>query len=80
MPWPMNSRTMPTAPTSCSVLAKVTRDRLMEEYHERWPVYGFAGHKGYGAPAHIAALKTLGPCPEHRMSWAPIKALLDEQL
>lgn len=61
---------------AASILAKVARDRLMEELDGTFPGYGFAGHKGYGAPAHIAALKTLGPCPEHRMSWAPIRALL----
>lgn len=61
---------------AASILAKVARDRLMEEMDGTFPGYGFAGHKGYGAPAHIAALKSLGPCPEHRMSWAPIRALL----
>lgn len=61
---------------AASILAKVARDRLMTELDGTFPGYGFAGHKGYGAPAHIAALRQLGPCPEHRMSWAPIKALL----
>jgi ribonuclease HII len=61
---------------AASILAKVARDRLMEELDGTFPGYGFASHKGYGAPVHIAALKNLGPCPEHRMTWAPIRALL----
>lgn len=61
---------------AASILAKVARDRLMTELDGTFPGYGFSSHKGYGAPVHIAALKTLGPCPEHRMSWAPIRALL----
>ena len=61
---------------AASILAKVARDRLMEEMDGVYPGYGFARHKGYGAPVHIAALKDLGPCPEHRMSWAPIRLLL----
>ncbi len=61
---------------AASILAKTARDRLMIDLDARYPGYGFAGHKGYGAPTHIAALRTLGPCPEHRMSWAPIRALL----
>lgn len=58
---------------AASVLAKVTRDRLMEEYHERWPAYGFAEHKGYGTPQHLAALAEHGPCPIHRRSFSPLK-------
>jgi ribonuclease HII len=58
---------------AASVLAKVTRDRLMEEYHERWPAYGFAEHKGYGTARHRAALAEHGPCPIHRRSFAPLK-------
>jgi ribonuclease HII len=58
---------------AASVLAKVTRDRLMEEYHERWPAYGFADHKGYGTPQHFAALAEHGPCPIHRRSFSPLK-------
>jgi ribonuclease HII len=61
---------------AASILAKVARDRLMEAMEDQYPGYGFASHKGYGAPVHIAALKTLGPCPEHRLGWAPIRALL----
>ena len=61
---------------AASILAKVARDRLMEALDGTFPGYGFSSHKGYGAPVHIAALKTLGPCPEHRMTWAPIRELL----
>lgn len=54
---------------AASILAKVTRDRLMQEYEERYPGYGFAKHKGYGTKQHIQALYELGPCPEHRRSF-----------
>ena len=54
---------------AASILAKVTRDRLMEEYDRTYPAYGFAGHKGYGTAAHIKALKENGPCPIHRRSF-----------
>ena len=63
---------------AASILAKTARDRLMIELDAQYPGYGFAGHKGYNAPVHQAALKTLGPCPAHRRSWGPIKALLEE--
>lgn len=58
---------------AASVLAKVTRDRMMIEFHEQWPAYGFAEHKGYGTEKHLAALAQHGPCPLHRRSFAPIK-------
>ncbi len=58
---------------AASVLAKVTRDRMMEEYHGQWPVYGFAGHKGYGTAEHLEALARHGPCPIHRRSFAPLR-------
>ncbi len=54
---------------AASILAKVTRDRLMEEYDEMYPEYGFAGHKGYGTKAHIEAIQQYGPCPIHRRSF-----------
>ena len=63
---------------AASILAKTARDRLMVEMDGVYPGYGFAGHKGYGAPIHQAALKTMGPCPIHRRGWAPIRALLDQ--
>ena len=58
---------------AASVLAKVTRDRLMLEFDRQWPVYGFAGHKGYGTVQHLTALAVHGPCPIHRKSFAPLK-------
>ena len=63
---------------AASILAKEARDRLMIELDAQYPGYGFASHKGYNAPIHAAALKELGPCPAHRRSWSPIKALLGE--
>ena len=57
---------------AASILAKVTRDRLMIEYDQKYPGYGFAGHKGYGTRAHLSAIEKLGPCPIHRMSFAPL--------
>lgn len=62
---------------AASILAKTARDRVMVELDKAWPEYGFAAHKGYHAPVHVEALQRLGPCPAHRMSWAPIRALLD---
>ena len=62
---------------AASILAKTARDRLMIELDGQYPGYGFASHKGYNAPLHQQALKALGPCPAHRPSWAPIKALLE---
>ena len=59
---------------AASVLAKVTRDRLMLEFDRQWPVYGFAEHKGYGTARHLAAMAAHGPCPIHRKSFAPLKA------
>ena len=61
---------------AASILAKVTRDRRMQEEHERFPGYGFAQHKGYGTPQHLEALAKLGACPLHRRSFAPVRAAL----
>jgi len=61
---------------AASILAKVARDRLMAELDGLYPGYGFAGHKGYRAPIHGKALLELGPCPEHRLSWGPVKLAL----
>jgi ribonuclease HII len=58
---------------AASVLAKVTRDRLMLEYHARFPAYGFAEHKGYGTAKHLAAIAQHGACAIHRKSFAPLK-------
>ncbi len=54
---------------AASIMAKVTRDHMMEEYDKLFPEYGFAKHKGYGTAAHIHALKEFGPCPIHRRSF-----------
>ena len=58
---------------AASVLAKVTRDRLMVELDRQYPGYGFAEHKGYSTPQHLAAVKYLGPCPIHRRSFSPFQ-------
>jgi ribonuclease HII len=65
-----------TSIAAASILAKTARDRLMIAMDEAWPGYGFAAHKGYGVPAHIRALKALGPCPLHRTSWRAVRAAL----
>ena len=57
---------------AASVVAKVTRDRLMRELHLRYPQYGFARHKGYSTPGHMKALTAHGPCPEHRRSFVNV--------
>ena len=58
---------------AASVIAKVTRDRLMLQFHEQYPQYNFAQHKGYGTPEHLAALTEHGPSPIHRRSFAPVR-------
>ncbi len=65
---------------AASILAKVTRDRLMKEYDVIYPEYGFAKHKGYPTKAHKEALKTYGVTPIHRRSFAPVQQVLNEQL
>lgn len=54
---------------AASIIAKVARDHYMEELHARYPVYGFAQHKGYGTRSHFQMIKKYGPCPEHRTEW-----------
>ena len=61
---------------AASILAKVARDRLMHEMDSLYPGYGFGSHKGYHAKIHVEALRTLGPCPEHRLGWAPVRLAL----
>jgi len=63
---------------AASVVAKVTRDRLMHDLHTRYPVYGFARHKGYSTPSHMRALNKHGPCPEHRLSFANVGCVTHE--
>lgn len=60
---------------AASIVAKVSRDRMMIDFDARFPGYGFGQHKGYGTPQHRAALADLGPCAIHRLSFAPLRAL-----
>ncbi len=62
---------------AASILAKVHRDRLCLELHERYPQYGFAAHKGYPTAEHLQALRAHGACAEHRRSFAPVRAVTD---
>lgn len=66
--------------SAASILAKVERDRLMVAMDAQFPGYGFARHKGYPTPDHLAALSLLGPCDQHRRSFAPVRALLAPRL
>lgn len=61
---------------AASILAKVCRDRIMQALEQDFPGYGFAVHKGYPTAAHRQALQQLGPCPQHRLSYAPVKKAL----
>ena len=61
--------------SAASIIAKTTRDRLMLAVHARYPDYEFARHKGYPTELHRARLREYGPCPEHRLSFSPVKAL-----
>ncbi len=58
---------------AASIIAKVFRDRYMNVLDRLYPGYGFAGHKGYGTPKHLAALEKLGPCPQHRKTFGPVR-------
>ena len=84
VPWP--TRTVvggdgaSAAVAAGAIIAKVTRDRLMADLDARWPGYGFAGHKGYGAAAHLDALHRLGPCPLHRRTFRPVAELVQGRL
>ncbi len=62
--------------SAASILAKVHRDRWCADYDLEYPQYGFAGHKGYGTAAHLAALRAHGACPQHRRSFAPVAEVL----
>ncbi len=61
---------------AASILAKVTRDRIMKEYHEKWPEYYFASHKGYGTKQHREAIVLHGPCKIHRKTFEPIRSMV----
>ncbi|MGI6495334.1 MAG: ribonuclease HII [Kiritimatiellia bacterium] len=62
---------------AASVIAKVRRDRTLDELDARYPGYGFAGNKGYGTREHLDALRRLGPCPEHRRTFGPVRDVLE---
>jgi ribonuclease HII len=63
--------------SAASIIAKVTRDRQMQELHNRYPQYGFAQHMGYPTEAHFAALKEFGICDQHRRSFSPVRKVLE---
>jgi len=63
---------------AASILAKVSRDREMQEMEAQYPGYGIGGHKGYPTPVHLEALRRLGPTPIHRRSFGPVRALLED--
>jgi len=63
--------------SAASILAKVTRDAIMDQWHEKFPMYGFRQHKGYSTRDHLLALQMYGPCVCHRKSFKPVKELLD---
>jgi ribonuclease HII len=66
--------------SAASILAKVTRDRLMEDFHRRFPCYGFDRHKGYPTAEHLRLLVENGPCAIHRKSFAPVRHALQREL
>lgn len=65
---------------SASIIAKVTRDRLVVEMDRDYPGYGFAGHKGYGTKEHLECLRQKGPCPLHRRSFSPVGEMIGREL
>jgi ribonuclease HII len=62
-----------------SIIAKVTRDRIMEEFDQTYPGYGFAQHKGYGTGSHLSCLRKLGPSPIHRLYFSPVRNIMISQ-
>lgn len=64
---------------AASIIAKVTRDRMMVAYDKEYPGYGFAGHKGYGSAAHLAAIAALGPTPIHRLTFRGVREHVPRQ-
>ena len=66
--------------SAASILAKVSRDRLMQGLHREYPCYGFDRHKGYPTSEHLSKLAEHGPCPAHRKSFAPVRSLLQTEL
>lgn len=68
-----------TTIAAASIIAKVTRDRIMGQLHQQYPVYGFEGHKGYGTEEHLKALENHGICPEHRLTFGPVMETLAQK-
>ena len=68
-----------TSIAAASIIAKVTRDRLMADFDAQYPGYGFAEHKGYGTEAHLECLRRLGACPIHRRSFQPVRDVSGEE-
>lgn len=64
--------------SAASILAKVTRDRILAELDDKYPGYGFLQHKGYGTKLHMEALRKNGPCPIHRKSFEPVKSMFED--
>jgi ribonuclease HII len=75
--WIIDGDAIAPAISAASIIAKVERDRMMVEFCAQFSGYGFAKHKGYGTPEHQAALRERGPCELHRMSFKPIRALVE---
>lgn len=66
--------------SAASIVAKVTRDKIMKDFDQKYPAYGFTKHKGYGTREHLNALRRFGPCPIHRMSFRPVLLSLPENV
>lgn len=64
---------------AASIIAKVSRDRLMDEYDRKYPQYGFASHKGYGTAEHVEAVRRYGPCPIHRLTFEPVRSIVEKR-
>jgi len=64
--------------SAASIVAKVTRDAIMEKYHLEYPQYNFAGHKGYPTAEHRRVIREIGPCPIHRLSFKPVRECLEK--
>ena len=81
MPWQsvVHGDALSASIAAASIVAKVKRDKLMDEYDKKYPQYGFAKHKGYGTKEHMAAIEKYGPCSIHRMTFAPIKDMKFDQ-
>jgi ribonuclease HII len=82
-PWPFQTvvkgDSLSYSISAASILAKTERDRLMRGLDEVYPGYCFAQHKGYPTPQHLAQLSALGPCPEHRRSFAPVRRAMESR-